>query len=220
MKTASILANSTIALGALSILCLLTLHFVSAEIKPNFRMVSEYALGNHKWLLTLFFISWGLCSITSAFLLWSIVSSGWAKLGVVLVFITGLGAIAGGIFDVQHPLHGLSFGIGVPFLPIAALLISYHLKNEMDWQPNSGLLLVSAHSVWISLILMAISMFLLFSGLKAAGVAYGPGAAPLTELPESVIGISGWANRLLVLCYLGFPIVIASIVLRIAELKK
>lgn len=220
MKLTSILANSTIALGAISVLCLLTLHFVSSEIKPNFRMVSEYAMGNHKWLLTLFFISWGLCSITSALMLWSIVTTGWAKFGVVLVFITGIGAILGGIFDVQHPLHGLSFGIGVPFMPIGALLISYHLLNNQDWQSNSGLLLLSAHSLWISLVLMALSMFLLFSGLKAAGVAYGPGAAPLTEIPNSVIGVSGWANRLLVLCYIAYPIVIATTALRIAELKK
>jgi len=48
-------------------------------------------------------------------MLWNIVSTGWAKFGVLLVFITGIGAIMGGVFDVQHKLHGLSFGIGVPF---------------------------------------------------------------------------------------------------------
>lgn len=220
MKTISILANSTITFGVISVLCLITLHFVSSEIKPNFRMVSEYALGNHKWLITLFFICWGLCSMTSALTLWNIVTSGWAKFGVLLVFITGIGAIMGGLFDVQHKLHGLSFGIGVPFLPIGALIITYHLLKNPDWQNNSFALLLSSHSIWISLLLMAGSMLLLFSGLKSAGIVYGPDAPPLTELPESVIGISGWANRLLVLSYLSFPILTAKIVLSILELQK
>jgi hypothetical membrane protein len=220
MKTISILANGTIAFGIISILCLITLHFVSSEINPNFRMVSEYALGKHKWLITLFFICWGLCSMTSALMLWNIVTTGWAKFGVLLVFITGIGAIMGGLFDVQHKLHGLSFGIGVPFLPLGALIITYHLLKDPDWQNNSTTLLLSSHSIWISVLLMAGSMFLLFSGLKSAGIVYGPDAPPLTELPKKVIGISGWANRLLVLCYLSFPIQTAKIALSILELKK
>lgn len=220
MKTISLLANSTIAFGIISILCLLTLHFVSSEIKPNFRMVSEYALGNHKWLITLFFICWGLCSMSSALMLWNIVTSTWSKFGVLLVFITGIGAIMGGLFDVQHKLHGLSFAIGVPFLPIGALIITYHLLKIPEWQNNSFALLLSSHSIWISLLFMAGSMFLLFSGLKSAGIVYGPDSPPLTEIPKSVIGISGWANRLLVLCYLSFPILTAKIALNILELKK
>jgi len=220
MKTITLLADSTIILGILSLLSLIILHFVSSEFKPNFRMISEYALGNHKWLLTVFFICWGLCSITSAIMLWNMVTTGWAKFGVVLVAITGIGAIMGGLFDVQHKLHGLSFAIGVPFLPIGALIITYHLLRKADWQNNSTTLLLSSHAIWISLIFLAVTMFLLFSSLKSTGIDYGPDAPPLTELPKGVIGINGWANRILVLCYLGYPIITAKIVLTILELKK
>jgi hypothetical protein len=34
-------------------------------------------------------------------------------------------------------------------------------------------------------------------GIKAAGIVYEPGAPPLTTLPEGVIGIHGYPNRLL-----------------------
>lgn len=220
MKSLSLFADSTIVFGAVSLLSLLTLHFVSTEFKPSFRMVSEYALGNYKWLLTLFFFCWGLCSISSSVVLWNTVTSFWAKFGVVLVFVTGVGAILGGLFDVQHKLHGLAFGVGIPFLPIGSLLIAYHLLKKPEWQSYSTPLLLSSHSVWISLILMAFSMFLLFSSLKAAGIAYGPDAKPFTELPKGVIGVSGWANRFLVLCYLIWPILIARIVLLILAMKK
>lgn len=220
MKYISILANSTIAFGVISILCLLTLHFVSSEFKPNFRMVSEYALGKHKWILTTFFFCWGLCSICSGLLMWNIVTTGWAKFGVLLLFVTGIGAIMGGLFDVQHKLHGLSFGIGVPFLPIGALLITYHLVKKTELQGHSFSLLFSSHAIWISLVLMAASMFLLFSSLKSAGIVYGPDSPPLTVLPKGVIGINGWANRLLVICYIFYPVLIAKVLLAISNLKN
>lgn len=213
MKSISLFANGTIVFGIISILSLFALHFTSTEFKPNFRMVSEYALGKHKWLLTIFFLCWGLSSISSGFMLWNVVTSGWAKFGVILLFVTGVGAIMGGLFDVQHKLHGLSFGIGVPFLPIGALLISYHLIKKAEWQSHTTSLLLSLHSIWISLMLMAVSMFLLFSTLKATGIAYGPEAAPMSELPKGVIGINGWANRFLVLCYILYPVLIAKLLL-------
>lgn len=220
MKNITLLANGTILLGSISILSLLILHFVSTEFKPSFRIVSEYALGNYKWILTIFFFSWGLCSIFSGLLLWNIVTTGWAKFGVLLLFVTGVGAIMGGLFDVQHKLHGLSFGIGVPFLPIGALIITYHLLNKVEWQNHSTTLLISSHSIWISLIFMAVSMFLLFSTLKATGIVYGPDSPPLTELPKGVIGINGWANRLLVLCYILYPVLTAKLLLTIVTLKN
>lgn len=220
MITSSILANSAVIFGYISLLSLLSLHFVSAEFKPNFRMISEYALGKHKWLLTLFFFCWGICNISTSLLLWDMVTTGWAKFGVILIFVSGVGAIMGGLFDVQHKLHGLSFGLGVPFLPIGALIISYHVTKNADWQQSSSMLFLSAHLTWVSLILMGGTMFFFFSGLKSAGIAFGPDAPPMTELPAGMMAIHGWANRFLVICYIAFPIFVANNVLSLLELKK
>lgn len=220
MKNISLFANGSIVFGITAMLSLIALHFTSAEFKPNFRMVSEYALGKHKWLLTLFFLCWGLCSLSAGFMLWNIVSAGWAKLGVILLFVTGAGAIMGGLFDVQHKLHGLSFAIGIPFLPIGALLISYHLVKKTEWQEHGNALLFSSHAVWISLLLMAVSMFLFFSSLRSAGISYGPGSPPLTDLPKGVIGVNGWANRLLVFCYILYPVLTAKLLLTITAVKQ
>jgi hypothetical protein len=140
---------------------------------------------------------------------------GLGEIWVILLFLTAIGAIMGGLFDVQHKLHGLSFGIGVPFFPIGALLISYHLIKKAEWQNHGAALLFSAHSTWISLAFMGVSMFLLFSSLKAAGIVYGPDSPPFTTLPKGVTGINGWANRLLVLCYLMYPLLTARLLLTI-----
>ena len=123
------LPNLVILCSVLSLLCLLTLHFVSPECKPSWRMISEYALGKYKWLITAFFYLWGIASIILSTLLWSEVSSTWGKIGVILVLISGIGAFMGGLFDLKHKNHGLSFMLGTPTLPIGALIICYHLMT-------------------------------------------------------------------------------------------
>jgi hypothetical protein len=173
-------------------------------------MVSEYALGKHKNLLTAFFLFWSGASILGACLTWNIATSYWTKLGAVLVFLTGIGALMGGLFDVKHKLHGLAFFLGIPFLPIGALLISYNLIKNESWNNYQTPVLLSAHFIWISLVLMATSMILLFSGFKKEGIAFGPNIEPPKMLPRGVIGVNGYFNRFLILCYIGWLIVLAK----------
>jgi hypothetical protein len=202
VESISLLALLTLASGVLSLLCLFILHFTSPEFKPSWRMISEYALGKHKWLITCFFIFWSISSFSLSVLLWPTVSGTWATAGVVLLFISGIGELTGGLFDVKHKLHGAAFGLGVPALPAAALMLSYNMKEDST-------LILLAHSTWISVVLMAVSMILLISGFKKAGLPMGPDVTPPEKLPAGVIGISGYANRLLVLCYVGWLMVMA-----------
>lgn len=201
------LATLTIASGVLSLLSLLVLHFVSPEFQPSWRMISEYALGKHKGLITSFFLLWALSSLFLGLLLCNEVSSGWAKFGVILLFASAIGEAMGGLFDVKHKLHGAAFGLGIPTLPAAALLISYHLANK-GW-PADGMILM-AHSTWITVVLMALAMMLLFSGFKKAGIPMGPDKEAPETLPAGVIPLAGYANRLLVLCYILWLILTAQ----------
>jgi len=206
-----ILSPIVVVLSLLSLLSLFVLHFTSPEFKPSWRMISEYALGNHKWLITSFFILWGLASILLAVRLWDEVSSTWSTIGVVLVFISGVGALMGGLFDVKHKLHGLAFILGVPTLPIGSLLVSYHLISFEQWQTHKTVILGSTYSLLISMILMAASMGLLISGFKKTGLQMGPEIEPPKELPKGVVGVNGYFNRLLVLCYLLWLITMANV---------
>ncbi len=207
------LPNLVILCSVLSLLCLLTLHFVSPEFKPSWRMISEYALGKYKWLITAFFYLWGIASIILSTLLWSEVSSTWGKIGVILVLISGIGAFMGGLFDLKHKNHGLSFMLGTPTLPIGALIICYHLISMDKWQNYETPILYSTHSLWISFILMALSMVVLMSGYKKTGLPMGPGVEPPKALPKGVIGVNGYFNRLLVLCYILWLIVMANFII-------
>jgi hypothetical protein len=213
----STLAKVIIGSGAMSLLCLLVLHFLSPEFKPSWRMISEYALGKHKSLITAFFLLWGLSTLLLTFLLWNETASIWAKIGLVLIFLSGVGAIMGGLFDVKHPLHGAAFGLGIPTLPIGALLVSYHLIKSADWNNHSSTILFSAHSVWVSLVLMGVAMAVMISGFNKAGVPMGKDVPPPESVPAGVIAVAGYFNRILVLCYALWVIFIARIYLSVVQ---
>ncbi len=207
------LALLTLISGSLSLLCLAVLHVVSPEFQPSWRMVSEYALGKNNGMLTAFFVLWGLSTVLTALLLWNIVASTPATLGVVLLFISGIGAVMGGLFDIKHPKHGLAFALGVPTLPIAALLIGYHLVHLEKWREHSSNILLSAHAIWISFVLMGVAMATMFAGFKKSGATWDKDAPPPDKVPDGVIALGGYANRLLVFCYAFFPMLLAWIYL-------
>jgi Protein of unknown function (DUF998) len=200
MTTLSIL---TIAFCALSIVCLIALHFTSPEFQPSWRMVSEYALGKYKWLLTAFFTLWALGSFTTCFLLWNGISGTAATAGLILLFISSVGGLMGGLFDAKHKLHGLAALLGVPTLPIAAMLIGYNLG-----QPNNTILLAS-HATWIAFVIMAVAMVVMMNGFKKAGIPMGPDATPPDHVPNGVIALAGYANRLLIVCNMGWLVTVA-----------
>ncbi len=209
----SLLPKVIIASGSLSLISLLLLHFTSPEFRPSWRLISEYALGQYKILITVFFLLWGLSTMLVPFLLWTETTSWWAKLGLIFVFVSGVGAFMGGLFDVNHPLHGLAFGLGVPTLPIGSLLVCYHLIRKSGWMDHSNSMLISTHAVWISLVLMGVSMMVMMNGFKQAGIPMGPNEAPPEKVPEGVVAVAGYFNRFLVLCYCVWSMLMAYVYL-------
>jgi hypothetical protein len=211
------IAKLIIASSGLSLLCLLLLHFLSPEFKPSWRMISEYALGKHKNILTAFFLFGSISSLLLPFLLWNEATSIWAKIGLVLIFVSGVGGCMGGLFDVKHPLHGAAFALGVPTLPVGALLVSYHLIKRGPWNLHSTGILFSAHSIWISIICMAVAMVVMINGFKQAGIPIGKDATPPESVPAGVIALVGYFNRFVVLCCAGWVIFMAKVYLSISQ---
>ena len=115
----------------------------------------------------------------------------------------------GGLFDVKHKWHGLAFGLGVPSLPIAAVLIGYDLIGANSWSGQRSTILFASHATWISLVLMAVAMGVMFAGFRKAGIPMDQNAEPPERVPDGVIALGGYANRLLVLCYVAWLIAVA-----------
>jgi hypothetical membrane protein len=187
-------AYLAIASVAVSCLALVTLHFASPELAPSWRMVSEYANGEHEWLLTLVFAAWALSSFALLVALWPISESTLGKVGLALLILAGIGQAMGGLFDINHKLHGPAAMIGIPSLCAAAIVVTIALGRRADIEAPP---LWSAHLPWIGFILMMGTLFMFFSSLKAAGVDVAAQSGPLRELPPGVSGYVGWANRLL-----------------------
>ncbi|MGC1470354.1 MAG: DUF998 domain-containing protein [Sphingorhabdus sp.] len=189
----STFAYIAIAAMAVSSLALLTLHFMSPEFSPSWRMVSEYANGQWRWLLTLVFFGCAIGSFVLAAALWPVSTNIWGKIGLVFLVLGGIGQLMGGLFDINHKLHGPAAMIGIPSICIAAVLLTIALRR------TPGIVappIWSAQLPWISVALIAIGFMLFFSALKAAGVDMAGRTEPLKELPDGVSSFVGWANRL------------------------
>lgn len=184
--------------SALLFLALLTLlHFLKTELDPSYRFVSEYAVGRHGWVMMVAFLALAVsCAAAFAAIRNQITTRG-GKVGLVLLAVAAIALAMGGIFPMdpitiapedatlQGKLHGFAAMIGIPALPIAAVLISRNLRHLPAWSAGRRVLRWTAHFSWISLVLMDV---VLFSTLPADGT-FGP------DVPI------GWPNRLVVLAY-------------------
>jgi hypothetical protein len=204
------LPAARVAIGAAfaALLLLASLHVLSPEFDPTWRMVSEYANGQYGWVLSLMFACWGLSSCALAYVIRSQVRSIPAKVGLALLALAGIGEAMAAVFDLNHVvLHNVAGVLGIGGLPIAAMLISIRLGRTTHWSPSRRALLLTANLTWLSLVLLAASFVVLVGTFMASGVATP--AQPPKVLPQGVIGIVGWANRLLVLCYCIWAVTVA-----------
>ena len=185
-----------VSLAATAVSCgaLFTLHLASPEFPASWRMVSEYANGQHKWLLTVVFIAWALSSFALIAALWPLRATTLGMIGLIFLFLGGIGQTMGALFDINHKLHGPAAMIGIPSLCIAAVLISLALARRPDIAAPP---LWAAHLPWLTFAVMIGTFALFFSALKTVGVDMSGQSGPLKELPTGVSGYVGWANRAL-----------------------
>src|SRR5258706_14071248 len=194
-------ARLAIAAAAAALLLLASLHILSPEFDPSWRMVSEYANGHYGWALSLMFALWAVSSWALAFAIWSQVRTRAGKIGLVFLIVAGVGEAMASVFDINHqPLHDLAGYISIPSLPIAAMLISVSLSRTQAWSVAKKALLWTANLTWISVVLFAATFAILIVTYTQSGAKIDP-QAKVIALPPGEIALVGWANRLLVVVY-------------------
>jgi hypothetical protein len=186
--------------AAASLVFLAVLHLLSPEFDPSKRMVSEYALGSFSWVLSLMFLAWAFSCVTLFVAIKSQIKTIGGKIGLGLLLLSALGMTMAAFFDVNHDLHGVAALIGMPNLPIAAVLISVSLGRNSFWTMSRRLPIWTAILTWVSLILMNVAIF---TGFSQTGEA-NPGAW------------FGWSNRFLILAY---NIWLMTVAWRVAKTK-
>jgi hypothetical protein len=201
-------ARVAIAAAGAALLLLASLHLLSPEFDPAWRMVSEYANGRYGWVLSLMFAAWGLSSWALVVAIRSEARTLGFRIGLVLLAVAGVGEGMAAVFDINHDtLHGLAGALGLLGLPVAAMLISVNLGRTEAWSPAKRTLLWTANLTWVSLALLAVTFVILVATFSQ--VPGGPPAHAPKVLPHGVIGLVGWANRLLVVLYCMWVITVA-----------
>ena len=95
-------ARLAFAAAAACLLLLASLHILSPEFDPGWRMVSEYAYGHYGWVLSLMFLAWGISAWALAAAIWSRVPTKAGKVGLWFLIIAGMGEVLASVFDITH----------------------------------------------------------------------------------------------------------------------
>ena len=201
MTSTALAGRVALVATGIAFLSLTILHVLSPEFQPSWRMVSEYANGRHGWLLSMMFAAWGLGTLALAWALGPSTSGALGRAGVAFLVLAGIGEMMAAVFNINHRLHGLAAMIGIPSLPIAALLITRARRRADRAEAPPAW---AAHLTWISFVLMGVAMAAFMRSLSGAGVDLSTQTGPLGALPAGVTSFAGWANRLLVLAYLAW----------------
>src|SRR5438270_10093147 len=131
--------------AAVAFLSLVSLHVLSPEYSPAWRMVSEYANGQSSWVLSLMFAAFGLSELALAVGLQPLLATRSGTVGLVILAVAAIAGGSAAVFDLnQVVLHELAGIVGIFGLPIAAVLISRELGQR--------LLRFLANLTWISVV--------------------------------------------------------------------
>jgi Protein of unknown function (DUF998) len=188
-----------IAAAAVTLLLLASLHVLSPEFDPAWRMVSEYALGHYGLMLSLLFLAWGISSWALAVALWPQVPTRAGKVAVWLLVVAGLGEALASVFDITHDVgHAIAGLLGMGGFPIAAVLLSVSLSRAPTWHSVKRPLVWMAHLSWINIVLLVATLAVMTVQVALASGGQLPQHAP-THLPAGALGLDGWADRLFVL---------------------
>ncbi|GAC1353926.1 MAG: hypothetical protein NVSMB38_30820 [Ktedonobacteraceae bacterium] len=209
-----------IVAALVTLLLLASLHILSPEFDPSFRMVSEYALGRDAWMLSLLFLAWGINSWALAVAIWPQVNTKAGKVGWWFLVIAGLGEALAAVFDITHdPGHSIAGVLGVGGFPIAAVLLSVSLGRSKEWCSTKKLLLWIANLSWISVVLLGATLVLMTVQFTQVNGGHLPQHAPMS-LPPGVLGLDGWFDRLFVLSNCLWVVVAAWQAMKVAGRKE
>lgn len=197
-------ARAAIGSAALALMVLAVVHVLKRDLDPSRTMISRYALGPYGWLMALCFAAWAAASALLFVALATRASSSLDRVGQSLLLAAGVGLAMAARFPMDPvgtprremsfsgKMHGMAFLVGVPALVLAASILSLSLAGHGSHAVMPLLLFTAA--IWISLIAMI-----------AIGAMVGPDHGPDPQVPW----LFGWVNRLLMVAYSLWLIVVA-----------
>lgn len=201
-----LVGSSSIFLVGAFLAILVLLHFLEPEFDPSWRMISEYEIGRYGWLMTVAFLCWGLGVLDLQMVLSHSLQTLGGKVGRWWLVVIGVAMMAAGVFktnaitdntvSLDNTLHTLAGAIVIITFPVAATLVARSLLHNPRWAAARGWL------VWGTVLCWA-GMVIYFGSIIVSGII-NPGAGRVG--PQV---LQGWPNRLMVVIYSAWMIVIA-----------
>jgi hypothetical protein len=208
---------ASIVFAAVFLILLFLLHFLKRELDPSWRMISEYEIGRFGWMMRLAFFCWGASVLSLLIALWpslpglsGTIGRGWLVLIVAALFGAGIfktNPITEHTPNPVNTVHTICGAIVILTFPVAATLAVRSLLHTPAWSASQGLLITVTVLAWIGM--LAYFGSIVISGIK--------NPATMTSTSAEKFGphvLQGWPNRIMVVIYLVWLIVVAATALR------
>ena len=197
MSGADVAAITAIVAGVICVALILILHFVEPGYDPSWRMISEYSVGRHGWIMRIAFIAMGISAAAIGVALWPF--GGVWTIGLVIV---AAGALSAAFVDADpittsraeatrvgraHTVLGSLLLVG---FPIAALLAGVGSAGRLGWTLALASVVPWATLLWF---------------LRVSAAWHGQGGSPDVRV--------GWPDRACVVAYLAWVMLAAASVL-------
>lgn len=199
MSVAEIAAITAIVAGGITVGLIAILHVLEPEYDPSWRMISEYSLGRHGWMMRLAFVTMAIGLAATCVALWPF-GGAWT-IGLAAVSVGALGAAFLDADPIMTPrahatpvgrAHTVMGGVLLAGFPLAALFAGIGVAPVLGWTPAIASAVPLAGLVWF---------------LIAAAPAHGQGGSPEIRI--------GWPDRFCLLAYLGWVVLAAVSVLSV-----
>jgi hypothetical protein len=208
-------ARLSFAAAATFLVLLVALHYLKPGLDPSWRMVSEYEIGRYGWVMVVAFLSLASSCVALIAAIKPQIRTTGGRIGLALLLISASGMTVAAIFTsdpitasrseltTHGNLHGLGALLGIPSFPVAATLISLSLARDQGWSAARRSLLWMAALTWIGLLVFISSVAIM---LPRGNGEFGPDV------------LIGWPNRLLVLSYSTWLMIVAWQAIRAGSL--
>jgi hypothetical protein len=208
-------ARLSFAAAATFLVLLVALHYLKPGLDPSWRMVSEYEIGRYGWVMVVAFLSLASSCVALIAAIKPQIRTTGGRIGLALLLISASGMTVAAIFTsdpitasrseltTHGNLHGLGALLGIPSFPVAATLISLSLARDQGWSAARRSLLWMAALTWIGLLVFISSVAIM---LPRGTGEFGPDV------------LIGWPNRLLVLSYSTWLMIVAWQAIRAGSL--
>lgn len=205
-------ARLAVAGAAVFLLLLGVLHVVKSELDPSWHFISEYAIGDHGWLMVIAFLSLGLGCVALFAAIRSQVTTKGGRVGLAFLLVAAVGLVIAAAFTsdpvtasgdevtTHGTVHGVGTVLGTLGIPIAAVLIARGLRRNPRWTDARRLLVAAT-----ALALVGFLVFELSFATMVPGKELGPGV-PI-----------GWPNRFLIVTYAIWLLAVGALAARRAN---